>query len=67
MHRGLKATNVIFKKLSLNTIVNFMEWNLTDLGEILETLIFVRFFLSRTNFMVIVLTVTKPYAEKCRS
>ena len=29
MHRGLKATNVIFFKLSLNIIVNFMEWNLT--------------------------------------
>ena len=39
MHRGLKATNDFFK-LSLNIIVNFMEWNSTDSDEILETLIF---------------------------
>ena len=42
MHRGLNATNVIFSKLSLNIIINFMEWNLTDSGEILETLISTR-------------------------
>ena len=36
MHRGLNATNVIFFKLSLNVIVNFMQWNLTDSGKILQ-------------------------------
>ena len=42
MHGDLKARNVIFAKLSLNIIVNIMEWNLTDLGEMLETLILTR-------------------------
>ena len=43
MHRGLKTTNVCFSKLSLNIIVNFMEWNFTHSGEILETLIVAHF------------------------
>ena len=30
MYRGLKATNVIFSKLSLNIVANFMECYLTD-------------------------------------
>ena len=41
-HRGLKATKVIFSKLSFNIIVNFMDWNLTDSDEILKTLILTR-------------------------
>ena len=41
MHRGLKATNVFFSKLSLNIIVNFIDWNLTDSGKIFETVILI--------------------------
>ena len=39
MYWGIKAMKAIFQKLSFNIIDNFMEWNLTDSGEILETLI----------------------------
>ena len=34
----LNAVSVIFFKASLNIIVNFIEWDLTDSDEILETL-----------------------------
>ena len=62
LHRGSKCDNVILFKSSLNIIVNFIEWDLTDSDEIIETL-----FLTRTNVMAIGLTVTKSFAEKCRS
>ena len=34
-----KGDEHMFSKWSLNTIVNFMEWNLTDSGEILDTVL----------------------------
>ena len=37
MHRSLNATNAFFLELSLNIIVNFMEYNLKDSDEIFET------------------------------
>ena len=43
-HWGIQAMNAIFFKSSCNIIDNFMEWNLTDSGEILETLILTRWF-----------------------
>ena len=39
----LNAASVIFFKSSLNIIVNFIEWNLTDSDEILETWFLTRF------------------------
>ena len=40
MPKGDECT--FFRQLSLNIIDNFMEWNLTDSREILETLILTR-------------------------
>ena len=42
MHRGLKATYVIFSKLSFTISDNFMKRNLTESSKILETLILAR-------------------------
>ena len=59
---------IFFSKLSLNIILNFMEWNLTDSREILQTLILKRCFsLVKISWWLASLTVTKLFAEKCRS
>ena len=63
----LNAVSVIlFFKSSLNIIVNFIEWDLINSDVILETLFLTRCLNPVKKFMAIGLTVTKPFAKKCR-
>ena len=57
---------IFFSKWSLNIIANFMEWNLTDSDEILETLILTR----RLNFVQIswrLASLLQNHSRKSRS